>query len=133
MSCRDAVLCDADSCPNSGASDDPHHLAFHHMRPGPSETLPEGAGCYTHLLVVAIKFTKWIEVRPLAKIGSKQAIDFIQDIILHFGIPNSILTDNGTQFNEKKILDFYDYNNIRVDWPWSPTCIQIGRSSTLTA
>jgi hypothetical protein len=38
----------------------------------------------------------------LAKIGSKQAIDFIQDIILHFGIPNSILTDNGTQFNEKK-------------------------------
>jgi hypothetical protein len=40
--------------------------------------VPRGS---THLLVVIDKFTKWIEVKPMAKIGSKQAIDFIQDII----------------------------------------------------
>jgi hypothetical protein len=70
----------------------------------------------THLLVAVNKFTKWIKAKPLAKIGSKQAVDFIQDIIFGFGIPNSIITNNDTQFTEEKFLDFYDDNNIRVDW-----------------
>jgi transposase InsO family protein len=70
----------------------------------------------THLLVAIDKFTKWIEVRPLAKIGSKQAVSFIQNIIFYFGVPNSIITDNGTQFTGEKILDFCDDNNIQVDW-----------------
>jgi hypothetical protein len=70
----------------------------------------------THLLVAVNKFTKWIKAKPLAKIGSKQAVDFIQDIIFGFGIPNSIITDNDTQFTGEKFLDFYDDNNIRVDW-----------------
>jgi hypothetical protein len=34
-------------------------------------------GSLTHLLVLIDKFTKCIEAKPLAKIGSKQAIDFI--------------------------------------------------------
>jgi hypothetical protein len=51
-------------------------------------------GGLTHLLVVVDKFTKWIEAKPLAKIGSKQAVNFIQDIIFYFRVPNSIITDN---------------------------------------
>jgi hypothetical protein len=70
----------------------------------------------THLLVAVDKFTKWVKVKPLAKIGSKQAVDFIQDIIFHFRVPNYIFTDNGTQFTREKFLDFCDDNNIRVDW-----------------
>jgi hypothetical protein len=31
-------------------------------------------------------------------------------------VPNSIITDNDTQFTREKFLDFYDDNNIRVDW-----------------
>jgi hypothetical protein len=42
-------------------------------------------------------------------------VDFIQDIIFHFGVLNSIITDNGTQFTEEKFLDFCDDNNIHVD------------------
>jgi hypothetical protein len=60
---------------------------------GPFKKMPRGL---TQLLIVVDKFTKWIEAKPLAKIGSKQAVDFIQDIIFHFGVPNSITTDNGT-------------------------------------
>jgi hypothetical protein len=52
----------------------------------------------------------------LAKIGSKQAVNFIQSIIFRFGVPNSIITDNGTQFTREKILDFCDDNIIWVDW-----------------
>jgi hypothetical protein len=81
--------------------------------PGPFKKAPEGL---THLLVVIDKFTKWIEAKPLAKIGSEQAIDFIQDIIFYFRVLNSIITDNGTQFTEERFLNFYDDNNIHVDW-----------------
>jgi transposase InsO family protein len=41
---------------------------------------------------------------------------FFTDIIHHFGVPNSIITDNGTQFTGKKFLDFYDDHHICVDW-----------------
>jgi IS30 family transposase len=81
--------------------------------PGPFKKAPEGL---THLLVVIDKFTKWIKAKPLAKIGSEQAIDFIQDIIFYFRVLNSIITDNGTQFTEERFLNFYDDNNIHVDW-----------------
>jgi hypothetical protein len=80
---------------------------------GPFKKAP---GDLTHLLVVIDKFTKCIEVRPLAKIGSKQAVNFIQDIIFCFGVPNSIITDNNTQFTEERFLDFCDDNNIWADW-----------------
>jgi transposase InsO family protein len=43
-------------------------------------------------------------------------ISFFTDIIYRFGIPNTIITDNGTQFTGKKFLNFCDDNNIRVDW-----------------
>jgi transposase InsO family protein len=38
------------------------------------------------------------------------------DIIHRFGVPNSIITDNGTQFTGKKFLDFCEDHHIRVDW-----------------
>jgi hypothetical protein len=72
-------------------------------------------GGLTHPCVVIDKFTKWIKARPLAKIGSKQAVSFLQDIISRFGFPNSIIIDSGTYFTREKFLDFCDDNNIRVD------------------
>jgi transposase InsO family protein len=71
---------------------------------------------YTHLLVAIDKFSKWIEVRPLNSIRSKQAVAFFTNIIHRFGVPNSIITDNGTQFTCRKFLDFCEYYHIRVDW-----------------
>jgi hypothetical protein len=46
---------------------------------------------FTHLLVTVNKLTKRIEVRLMAKIGSKQAVSFIQKIVFHFWVPNSII------------------------------------------
>ena len=60
---------------------------------GPLKKAPRG---YTHLLVTVDKFTKWIEARPISVIKSKQAVLFFLDIIHHFGVPYSIITDNGT-------------------------------------
>jgi hypothetical protein len=45
------------------------------------------------VLVAIDKFTKWIEYKPIASLTSAKAVEFIQDIIFRFGIPNSIITD----------------------------------------
>jgi transposase InsO family protein len=80
---------------------------------GPLQKAPGG---YTHLLVAIDKFSKWIEVRPLHNIRSEQAVAFFTNIIHRFGVPNSIITDNGTQFTGRKFLDFCEDHHIRVDW-----------------
>jgi transposase InsO family protein len=80
---------------------------------GPLQKAPGG---FSHLLVAIDKFSKWIEVRPLTSIRSEQAVAFFTNIIHRFGVPNSIITDNGKQFTRKKFLDFCDDHHIRVDW-----------------
>ena len=62
-------------------------------RVGPLQKAPRG---FTHLLVAIDKFLKWIEARPIGKIKSEQAVLFFTDIVFRFGVPNSIITDNGT-------------------------------------
>jgi hypothetical protein len=79
---------------------------------GPLQKAPGG---FTHLLVAIDKFSKWIEVRPLTSIRSEQAVAFFTNIIHRFGIPNSIIIDNDTQFTGKKFLDFCEDHHIRVD------------------
>ena len=39
-------------------------------------------GGFNHVLVAVDKFTKWIEYKPIVKITSDRAVDFISDIIL---------------------------------------------------
>ena len=49
-------------------------------------------------------------------IKSEQVVLFFLDIIYRFGVPNSIITDNGMQFIRKKFLQFYDEYHIWVNW-----------------
>jgi transposase InsO family protein len=43
-------------------------------------------------------------------------VAFFTNIIHRFGVSNSIITDNGTQFTGRKFLDFCEDHHIRVDW-----------------
>jgi transposase InsO family protein len=43
-------------------------------------------------------------------------VAFFTNIIHRFGVLNSIITDNGTQFTGRKFLDFCEDHHIRVDW-----------------
>jgi ribonuclease HI len=61
---------------------------------------------YTHVLVAIDRFTKWIEYKPIASLTSAKAVEFIQDIIFRFGIPNSIITDLGSNFTSSEFFDF---------------------------
>jgi transposase InsO family protein len=71
---------------------------------------------FTHLLVAIDKFSKWIEAHPITNIRSEQVVLFFTDIVHRFGVPNCIITDNGTQFTGKKFLDFCDNHHICVLW-----------------
>jgi transposase InsO family protein len=80
------------------------------------EPLKRTTGGFTHLLVTIDKFSKWIEAYHITSIRSEQAVLFFTDIVHRFGVPNCIITDNGTQFTSKKFLDFYDNYHIHVLW-----------------
>lgn len=70
---------------------------------------------FTHLLMEIDKFSKWIEARSICSVRLEETIEFFTDIIYRFGIPNAIITDNGSNFTVKKFLCFCDENNIRID------------------
>jgi hypothetical protein len=63
-------------------------------------------GSYKHILVAVDKFTKWIEVRPIAKVTLEEVVKFIKDIKHHFGVPNRIITDLGKTFTGSVFWDF---------------------------
>jgi len=80
---------------------------------GPFRKAPGG---YTHLLIIVDKFAKWIEAKPITRVRSEDAVEFFLDIVYRFGVPNFIITDNGTLLTRNKFLQFCDDNGIRIDW-----------------
>jgi len=81
-------------------------------------------GNLTHMLVLVDKFTKWIEVKPIRLCDGKTAVKFLKDIILRYGYPHSIITDNGTNFAGGAFARFCEEKRIRLDLasvahPWS--------------
>jgi hypothetical protein len=50
----------------------------------------------------------------IIKIKSEQAILFFCYIIHRFGVPNSVITNNGAQFTGKKFLRFCDDYQIHI-------------------
>jgi transposase InsO family protein len=55
-------------------------------------------------------------VRPITNLRAEQVASFFTNIIHRFGVPNSIISNNGSQFTGRKFLEFCDKHHIRVDW-----------------
>ena len=55
-----------------------------------------------YLLVGINYFTKWVEAEPLANIRDVDAKRFVwKNIVTRFGIPRTLISDNGLQFDSK--------------------------------
>ena len=53
-------------------------------------------------------FTKWVEAEPLANIRDVDAKRFIwKNIVTRFGIPHTLISDNGLQFDSKAFRRYY--------------------------
>jgi hypothetical protein len=53
---------------------------------------------FQYIYITINKFTKWSEATPMVKINKQSTIKFIKSIFCKFGVPNRIITDNGSQF-----------------------------------
>jgi transposase-like protein len=71
-------------------------MALRRVGAGHRWALAESAGGCTHVLVAIDKFSKWVEVHLITNLRVEQTVTFFTDIIYRFGVPNSIITDNGS-------------------------------------
>ena len=69
---------------------------------------PKAIGNKRWLLVGTDYFIKWVEAEPLANIKDMDAKRFIwKNIITWFGIPRTLISDNGLQFDSKAFRRYY--------------------------
>ncbi|CAJ2662240.1 unnamed protein product [Trifolium pratense] len=60
-----------------------------------------------YLIVAVDYFTKWVEAEPLSDITSLRVLRFFKrNVLARFGIPQVVVTDNGTQFTDKDFQAF---------------------------
>jgi transposase InsO family protein len=66
------------------------------------------------MLVAVDKFTKWVEAAPVTTQDSIAAINFIKSIVFRFGVPYSIIIDNGTNFTSKEFKSYCEGLGIKL-------------------
>ena len=75
-----------------------------------------GRSGFAHLLIAVGEFTKWIEAKPIKNLDSSTAISFIIQLISRYGVPHSIITDNGSNFYSDEFRAFCASQGTRVDY-----------------
>ena len=72
------------------------------------EPFPKAVANKRYLLVGIDNFTKWVEVEPLGNIRDVDAKKFVwKNIVTRFGVPHSLISDNGLQFDSKAFRRYY--------------------------
>ncbi|XP_065616445.1 uncharacterized protein LOC136061919 [Quercus suber] len=68
---------------------------------------PKAAGNKKYLLVGTDYFTKWVEAEPLANIRDVNVQKFVwKNIVTRFGVPHTLISDNGLQFDSKAFRNY---------------------------
>src|SRR4051812_833939 len=73
-------------------------------------------GGRTHLLIAVDKFTKWIKAVPITSSTTLTTVNFIKSIIVRFGVPHNIITDNGTNFTTAEFQNFCEELGIKINY-----------------
>lgn len=77
-------------------------------------------GKYWFLVVDAT--SKWLEVFPTEKITTSKTIRFLRELFARFGLPSSIVSDNGPQFTSGEYKRFLEKHGIKhiTSTPYHP-------------
>jgi hypothetical protein len=76
---------------------------------------PPSSKGHRFVLVATDYFTKWTEVVPLKNMMHKGVIEFITEHIIHrFGIPQTLMTDQGTSFVSGQVREFIEFYKIKL-------------------
>ena len=63
--------------------------------------------------MVVDDFTKWVEVKVIVSITPAKIKEFVyKNIVYRYGVPHTIISNNGTQFDYNKFKDLY--NNLQI-------------------
>jgi hypothetical protein len=73
-------------------------------------------GGFTHIFITVDKFIKWVEAKLAASITIGKVVEFVKEIMYMFGVPNNVITDNGTQFTMREFKDFCADLGIKVNY-----------------
>jgi len=74
---------------------------------------PKASNGHRFILVAIDYFSKWIEVNSYANVTAKNVAKFIhRDIIACYSVPEAIITNNGSNLNNKVVDDLL--NEFRV-------------------
>ena len=73
-------------------------------------------GGHVYLLVTVDKFTKWIEAMPVTRQDATSSVHFFRLIVFRFGVPHSIITDNGFNFASTEFQDFCQEMGIQISY-----------------
>jgi transposase InsO family protein len=55
-----------------------------------------------------------VEVEPVCTIPARSAVKFIRGLVCHFGVPNRIITDNGSQFTSELFRKYCASADIKI-------------------
>ena len=78
--------------------------------------LKKGSHKKKYLLVMVDKFTKWIEANPVKTAESGPVIDFISEVVHRYGVPHSIITNNGLNFIAEEMKTWCGKMGIKLDY-----------------
>ena len=62
------------------------------------------------------KFTKWIEAKLVKTAESGPIIDFISEVVHRYGVPHSIITDNGSNFTVDEVKSWCGKMGIKLNY-----------------
>ena len=79
-------------------------------------SLKGGSHKKKYLLVMVDKFTKWIEAKLVKTAESVPMIEFISAVVHRYGVPHSIITDNGSNFGANEVKTWCANMGIKLDY-----------------
>ena len=65
------------------------------------------------ILIVVDAHSKWIEAIPMSTASAQTTIQQLRKLIAQFGIPDTLVSDNGSQFTATEFQEFCRLNGIR--------------------